>query len=88
MTTITKETAAAAVAAQYTALVENLRIVNPLDGAPVPLPSLGAEDFTVTGEDEISFHVSHDPLTGPIIQARISKTGGLVQIAPIVLAVE
>lgn len=88
MTTITEETAAAQVAAHYTALFENLRIVNPLDGTPVPLPPLTVDDFTVTGEDDVSFHVAHDPLTGPIIRARISKTGGLVHIDPIVLAVE
>jgi hypothetical protein len=88
MTDVTREAAPGHVAERYKQLFDNLLIANPIDGQAVELEDLVAEDFKVTGEDQHVWIVRHDPLTGPIVQARVAKSGGLVDFDRIELAVE
>jgi hypothetical protein len=87
-TLLKREDVPAVVAERFKQLFGNLLIVNPIDGQAMAIEDLSAEDFTVTDEDAAMWTVRHDPLTGPMVQARVAKSCNLVEFDRIELAVE
>lgn len=86
--TLTEEEALLRVAKQYNSVFAELYIKDPLGPEPIRLPQIPAEDFVLRSKDPAYFIVVHDPLTGPVITARVGVTSGLVEFDPIALAVE
>lgn len=88
MTVTADSEAVGRVADEYNRLFSNLFFRNDVDGKYYPFPKLRPEDFQVTATDDAGWTVSHQPLTGPTVSARVGRDGALVQFEPVLIALE
>lgn len=85
---LTKEGMPAHVAKTFAHVYGNLYFRNPLDGTYHPFPELPADSFSVVGEKDDAWIVSHEPLSGPTVFATVDKQSGRVSFDRIVVSTE
>lgn len=84
----TAEAAQEEVARQFNLIFTPLQIRNPLDQNYYPISPLTAAEFKVVEEDDHTWTLLRENLSGPRVRAKIGKMTGLVQFEPLELTVE
>ena len=88
MPQIDTASAPALVADAYARAYAGLSVVSGLDGVAVGMPALGPGDFIVRSEEGDTITLSHEPLVGIAVFARVSKVNGWVMFDGVTLASE